>query len=349
MSQYLKRWRSPALSLLTVLTVFTVFANSKGFAASQPSQVGESSHYTPEQIGENADGVELSTPDEYREARNNGHIVTAWRGASDNRVWVCFDNLFNVTFGNTATDVSPTVVPYGAGSFMLLHTGVNGGIYYTIINPPPADWSGDPEELWNGQWQDVPGETTNMPVSAAPVIRNGVNIAQVQIAYRGSGTDTLVYGAWWDPSDSRWNYEGDLAGGRALSAPSVAYNSRQNTFVVLARGLDNQVWMTSQEFTSATWRNWISLNFTTIAQPNITSNVNGYSEISVLGTDNHPRFATFDPEMDQLTDWTVDTTGFQTNNSIPLVANGETIYSLITGLDGIGRWKEVYLNPGGEH
>jgi hypothetical protein len=74
----------------------------------------------------------------------------------------------------------------------------------------------------------------------------------------------------------------------------------------------------------------------------------GYMEVSILDINFRPQFATFDPFGDRLTNWTTDTSGFQTDNPVTLTANGEVIYALIDGLDDEGFWKAVYNNPNNE-
>jgi formylglycine-generating enzyme required for sulfatase activity len=61
MRQYLnlKRWRLPAIAVLTAVTALAVVATPSEAFAQQP---GESSHYTPENVGGNA----LRTPNSYR-------------------------------------------------------------------------------------------------------------------------------------------------------------------------------------------------------------------------------------------------------------------------------------------
>jgi hypothetical protein len=110
--------------------------------------------------------------------------------------------------------------------------------------------------------------------------------------------------------------------------------------------------MANQVVGETGWSNWAPMGVATYNAPNITTNIRGYSEISVLGrtSDSHSRaqFATFDPEMEQLSNWTWDATGWETDRALPVAADGEIIYALIDGLDGFGYWKVVYNNPNGE-
>ena len=49
------------------------------------------------------------------------------------------------------------------------------------------------------------------------------------------------------------------------------------------------------------------LGVTTFDSPNITTNIRGYMEVSILDINSQPQFATFDPFGDRLTNWTTDT------------------------------------------
>ena len=64
--------------------------------------------------------------------------------------------------------------------------------------------------------------------------------------------------------------------------------------------------------------------------------------MSALDSNHVPEYATFNTTFAQLTDWTVDTTGFQSNSTPELTTNGSSTYSLITGLDDLGYWKQVF-------
>src|SRR5579883_3346420 len=312
---HLKRKSRSWRTLLLAMTVLGIVAATTTESFAQ--QPGESSHYT----AENVDGQELRTPHTYSEARNGGHLIRVWQGASDNQVWMSFDFGPNFTLGRTVTYTHPTVIPLGSSGFEVFHTGTDGGIYYTTVDIPDTDWDGNTGDVWDGTWQRIPNQSTDMSVSAAPFAPNSFDY---YVVYRGSGNDTRVYGTWFD--DAGWHFGGNIGGGQALSAPSITLNPRTEHLVVVARGTDNQLWFTGQALGASSWPNWIPMGVNTVAQPNITSNTNGYMVIDVLGTDLHPRYATFDPGMERLTNWTVDTTGFQTFDTVTLTPNNEIIY-----------------------
>jgi hypothetical protein len=240
---------------------------------------------------------------------------------------MAFDNGHPFTLGTTQTFVSPTVVPLGFDEFGVFHTGTDGRIYYADVAAPPRNWNLDVNDVWSGNWFNVPGQTTNMPVS---VVQFRPNSFDLYMVYRGSGQDERVYGAWND--DNGWHFGGNIGGGDALSAPSITFNNETQEGGTLGRGprYGQPALATHQPVGASSWPSWTPM------------------VIDILGTDLHPRFATFDPFMNRLTNWTVDASGFQTFGSVTLTANQEVIYGLIDGLDGIGYWKVVYNNPNGE-
>jgi hypothetical protein len=105
-------------------------------------------------------------------------------GDTNNIVWMSLDNgspfqLLNPDGTSTATYVSPTVVPYGQSSWMVLHTGTDNHIYYTIVNS---------NYTWNGVWTAVPDQTTYMSVS---VTQPGSGSDQLYMVYRSSNDDRI--------------------------------------------------------------------------------------------------------------------------------------------------------------
>jgi hypothetical protein len=290
MRQYLnlKRWRLPAIAVLTAITALAVVATSSKAFAQQP---GESSKYTAENVGGNA----LKLRGSYSEARNGGHLLAVWRGATNNQVWMAFDNGRPFTLGTTETLVSPTVVPVGSEDFAVFHTGTDERIYYADVAAPPANWNLDVNDVWSGNWFSVPGQTTDMAVS---VVQFSPNSYDLYMVYRGSGSDERIYGTWND--DNGWHFGGNIGGGDALSAPNITFNPRTNELWVMARGTDTRLWSTHQPVGAPSWPSWTSLGVTTFDSPNITTNIRGYMEVSILDINFQPQFATFDPFGDRL-------------------------------------------------
>ena len=114
MSQYSKRWGSPAVAVLAVVAVFATA--SEAFA--QPS---ESGRYTNEFV---ASAGPLKTQGTLAEARNGGNQLDVWRANTQSPapVWLSINHGAPFTIGNTATLASPAVTPFGTNNFMVFHT-----------------------------------------------------------------------------------------------------------------------------------------------------------------------------------------------------------------------------------
>ena len=167
MSQYLNRWRLSALAVLTALAVATA---TPAFAQGQP---GEFNFYTVKKVHTAGN---LYTEGSLAEARNNGNLLSAWKADDNtNQVWLSYNNGSPFTISpRTQTFVRPAVVAIGTSNFLVFHTGIDGQIYYAIV-------VGDHEA---GGWIPIPGQTSNMAVSAAQI---GGNANNVYMVYRGSG------------------------------------------------------------------------------------------------------------------------------------------------------------------
>ena len=111
--QYLNK-----LSVVVFLTALAVVATAtQGFAQ---IVVGTADAWAGEQVG---GAIPLKLQGLYSEARNAGHLLSVWRGETNNQVWMSLDNRTPFTIGGTVTFQSPTVAPFGSDSFMVFHTG----------------------------------------------------------------------------------------------------------------------------------------------------------------------------------------------------------------------------------
>jgi hypothetical protein len=253
-------------------------------------------------------------------------------------VWLSMNNgnafqLTNPDGTSTATYFSPTVVPYGQNNWMVFHTGTDGRIYYTQVNP---DYS------WSGSWTNVPwGQSTNMGVSVAQV---GAGSTALYMVYHSS-SDDRVFGTYYN--GYYWGVGRQIAGGSSPVAPSVAFNSHSGLFAVV-RGEDNQVWMNySYTGTGNNWGSWAQQGGYTYASPTIAASDNGQMLVSYVDENNYrPYYRTYGPSgnLTPLGDWSQDVTGWQTVNSVSLSVIGAVIYAIITGLNGYVYYKQAY-NP----
>jgi hypothetical protein len=338
------RATSTLSKLISAALLLTAFAAS--------SEVfGQQIQFTPGKYNKEflADSFPLQLPTEssYSEYRKNGVLLRAWR-ATDNQVQMSFDGLPFFTVGTTPTETqfAPVVVPWDAGGadapgtahFLVFHTGVDGGIYYTDL----FDKANATQHSGSGQWQKVPGQTTKASVSVAEFDDRG----DLFMVYQGAGSDDGVYGTWYDAQQGSWHFVGNIGGGKTLSAPSITYDPVSNELFVVARGLDSAVWSTHQQVGSSTWASWTSMGQTTESSPQIIANARGLMVISYVDPNGNPWYRLFDKGLNPITAWTQDLTHWQTNNPVSLTTNGDIVYSLFTGLDENGWWKQLIDTQG---
>jgi hypothetical protein len=317
-----KRWRVALIAALTALALSVTFAGPA--AAAEPGEWGS---WNPETVNEHT--LQVASQGTLSEARNGGNLFEVWRGATNNQVWMSYNNGNAVTVGgNTATYVSPTVVPWGTSGFMVFHTGIDGNIYYTPINGSGSS---------AGQWYQVPDQTTNMPVS---VTQLGAGSNQLYMAYRGVGNDQRIWGTHF--TGANWDSTTNIAGGDSPSAPSVTYNDVSGQLTVLARGENNQVWMTEGWFNS--WNSWYPEGGYTIDTPHLAVVNNGYMMADYLDANYNVQTRVYDEWGLPVTDWQPESTGWQTHYPAQLAAYGEALYMLFTGLDGLVWYKQAYYN-----
>jgi hypothetical protein len=129
-----------------------------------------------------------------------------WRGGTNNTVWMSFNNGRPFQIGTTATNVAPVVAAFGPQSFMVIHTGTDGNIYYAIVFA-----NGSSEQSWT----PIPWQTTQMPLSA---VQMGAGSGNVYMVYREYGGDTHVWGTWFDLIENEWM--GRVASRSAMPIPN---------------------------------------------------------------------------------------------------------------------------------
>jgi hypothetical protein len=279
----------------------------------------------------NNQNMQVASQGTLSEARNDGNLLEVWRGATNNQVWMSFNNEDAFTIGTTETYVSPTVVPWGPGSFMVFHTGVDGNIYWTVV----YDDGG-----YEGQWYQVPGQTTNMPVSVTQV---GPGSNDVYMVYRGVGNDQRIWGTLYNSVAGEWQNTENIGGGLSPSAPSVAWNPYAGTLNVVARGEDSQVWMING-FTD-NWSSWYQEGGNTIDTPHIVSSPSGRTMmVDYLDTNYNVEYRMYDELGNGLGNWQPDVTGWQSHYPVQLAAYGNAIYAIITGLNLLIWYKQAYYN-----
>jgi hypothetical protein len=268
----------------------------------------------------------------YSEARNGGGLLSVWRGATNNQVWMSLNNGTPFTIGGTVTFQSPTVAPWGEDGFMVFHTGDDGNIWYTPV-------FGDGEN--SGTWTAVPGNFTNLPVSVAQM---GPNSNNLFLVYRGLGNDLRVWGTWYNFSSNSWAGADNISGGLANNAPGISMNNATNQLIVTAQGTDNQLWMTHQALGASAWNGWARMGVTTENTPHSAACANGNMVVSILDGNGNPEYAKFDGFGNPQSSWSVDTL-LRTPSPVQLTANGNTLYALMTltaNNEQQGVWQQIY-------
>jgi hypothetical protein len=322
-----KRWRLALIAALAAIGLSVAFASSA--LAAEPGEWGS---WSPETV--NNHNMQVSSQGALDEARNGGNLLEVWRGATNNQVWLSFNNGYAYTLGTTATNVSPTVVPFGPDSFVVFHTGTDGRIYYTTVYNDGS---------WDNVWYVVPWQTTNMPVS---VTQMGTDSYDLYMVYRGSGSDQRVWGTSF--TDAGWGNAVNIAGGSSPSAPSVTWNNYLARLYVMLRGEDNQVWMTTTSGgtdAQPSWYDWEQEGGSTIDTPHIAVVNNGYMLADYLDANYQVQTRTYEPYGNPITGWwQAESTYWQTRYPAQLVAYGAVIYMLLTGLDENVYYKQAYYN-----
>jgi hypothetical protein len=336
----LRNYRWNTFEKITLAAILLVIFTTKTFGQTQP---GEDSLYGAQGTQE-GDTVNL-TRSSYSEIIKNGVDLEAWRDLS-NKVVMAIDGVKAFSIATTETELAPTVVgwdPVGSGDssiahFLIFHTGVDGGIYFTdqaknrITNQTEG----------SGRWQQVPGQTTKASVSVVEFDNRG----DLFMAYQGAGSDESVYGTWYDNAHQTWHFLGNIGGGKTFSAPSVTFNPVTNQLWIVVRGLDNAVWYTHQSVGSSTWAPWTSLGRQTMTSPQIVAAKNGDMIISYVDFSENPWYHRFGGSLSSLGDWTKDSTGWQTFNPVELMADeSDNVYSLFTGNDHVAYSKLLARNP----
>jgi hypothetical protein len=322
-----KRWRVALTAALTALALSVALASPAG--AAEPGEWGD---WGQEHVGDQ----QLEARGTMNEARSGGNLLQVWRGETNDIVWLSFNNgnafqLRNPDGTSTATYFSPTVVPYGQNSFMIFHTGTDGRIYYTQLNP---------DYTWSGSWTAVGwGQSTNMAVSVAQV---GANSNALYMVYHSSNDDR-VFGTYY--TGTYWTVGQAISGANSPAAPSVTFNSQSGLFAAI-RGEDNQVYMNySYTGTGNNWGSWTAQGGNTYDAPTISTLGNGQMLVGYVDQNNYrPYYRTYGPSgnLNPLGDWSQDITGWQTVNSVSLSPVGDSMFVIVTGLSGFVYYKQAY-------
>jgi hypothetical protein len=323
-----KRWRLAPVAALTALAMSLALAGPA--AAAEPGEAGSWN-------GEQAGNQNVSAAGQISQARNgpNGsYLLDAWRGAGgDNQVWLSLNNGLPFTLGSTTTYYNPTVVSWGSDSFFIFHVGTDNNIYYSALTYNDG-WS------WSGRWVAVPLQSTSGAVSVA---QYGPGSHDLFMVYRSSNSDQ-IWGTYFDGDQGTgWGQTATIAGGLSPSAPAVAYNPAVQVMYVVARGEDNQVWMTDDW--GGQWNSWFSQGGGTYLPPSIAALPDGNMLVGYVDQYSYvPTYRTYDQYGFPTGDWSPDITGIQSFASVAfsVVAYAATVVVLFTAYNSQVYWKSGY-------
>jgi hypothetical protein len=317
-----KRWRLALMAVLAALAVSVTVA-APAFAA----EPGESGTWNEEYVG----NQQLEAQSTVSEARDGqGDLLQVWRGATNNAVWLSLNNENPYTLGTTATYVNPTVVPWGSNAFMVIHTGTDDNIYWTIVYDDGS---------WDGTWWSVPGQSTDNAVSATQM---GAGSYNVLMMYQGLSNNN-IYSTMYQSADGAggWQPAEWVSSGTTFAAPGVAYNPVSGNVYAVVRGEDNQVWMNS--IVNGQWGSWTGQGYDTYVQPTIAADGNGNMLVSVVDENSYvPYYRAYDQNGNASGGWSQDITGWQTVYSVFLSVVGAAIYAVFTGQNGYVYYKQAY-------
>jgi hypothetical protein len=280
MSRLFKRWWLLAAAMMTALAV--VLASAVPALAAEP---GESASWNAENVD---NGGTLQSSDTYSEARggNTGTLVQIWRGL-DNRVWLAANNgpVFAADSNNntTTTYVAPRVV-YSNGWFYAFQTGTDNHIYWSRVADGRTG-AGTPyatiSNFWS-QWTAISGSpATTQSVSVASAPGSGLLMTWIGVG------ETTMYSAWLNNGTDVFANPRIITNANGNSAPVVAFNPVYNDFVVVFRGLDNQVYIMYQALGQTGWSNTqVLAGITTNTSPTVAAAPNGDQLVSAIQNNN---------------------------------------------------------------
>ena len=88
---------------------------------------------------------------------------------------------------------------------------------------------------------------------------------------------------------------------------------------------------------------WLPQGGDTFTGPTVAINdQTGHVLVSYVDEGAHPNYRAFDGGGNPLGDWSQDITGYQTTYSVTLSGVGNAIYAILTGLDHLVYYKQVY-------
>ena len=277
--------------------------------------------------------AQLKSQNTIGEARIPNHLLRAWEADDTTRnVWMALDggSAFQVDPGTTRTFFSPTVATLGS-QFMVLHTGDDGGIYYTLpfISPNP-------------HWKQIPpvvGAPSDGPIDAVEL---GPGSGRILVVYHvgdinGDLLYTIYNGASWTPFK-------EIGGGTGLSSPSIAWNQATGKVVAVLQGEDSRLWKSTYNPNNDTWDFWTSEGETTQGRPTIAVNQAGTMMIGrpLDGGDRELTGAAFDSSFNKIANWDSDSP--LSHTEARLVSDGTNFFLTYTNPDHTAQFVKLIFD-----
>ncbi len=242
----------------------------------------------------------LESRDTVSEARNgpSNLLCRVWRGETNNQVWVTLGDGQAFTITNaTQTAARPSVVPYGNSQYMILHTGTDGRLYFTILN---SDRSNDGWTPINASF----GNTTVAVRTAPAATQLGEGNEATALAFLGADANlyftTRVAGFGWQPTAR-------IQGGTAFAAPAIAFNPVNDLIIVAAFGTNGHLWLTWTDLGAQTWvGDWkdLGIQLRAFLSPSLAVDPSdGTVMMGIIDGQGTPWFIRLDERLNAITNW----------------------------------------------
>lgn len=336
-------------------------AGEASVAADGPSAAvwgfpGEGSDWKPVTYGGGAI-TSRSTPGEARDER--GNILHAWRGASNDYIYIALNNgpsyRLPAGAGTFAQTWTPPKVIWtddgGRGNFRIFHTGTEGHVYQHRVQLDssyqlPGDLP-DPTKIPN----DTRTSAT-LPVGAAALPNNSFMLAW------NSQSNDAIWTTYYNGEAATYTSPRVIPGALSKDAPALAAQvdtgndpAPWNQIVLAFTGTDNNIYVSRQRYGTSTWTNPFKVYASgtsgyTRSGPSVALSRNGYGVIS-LTEDRDNTIGSYIISRDGGWSGYYEENSFaNTYGKTPLaVIAGTHLYYVINGTGGGQNgvlWKQVY-------
>src|SRR5258708_27740782 len=113
-------------------------------------------------------------------------------------------------------------------------------------------------------------------------------------------------------AQEEWSSAVNIGGGLSVASPAICLNNTGSSLWVVAVGLDNQIWTTSQYLGAPTWPNWTPRGVYAGGLPPSCATADGTVVMAYVDGNGNPHYASFNNAGNVVINWTQDSTGYQT-------------------------------------